>query len=83
MEIHLHHALATVHIFITVICSKQLVYSDNFHKQLGECQDSTTDCSAGHDEPRNIHLRLPRINGVKVKFHLLNFYPSENLKKKI
>ncbi|XP_022799755.1 transmembrane prolyl 4-hydroxylase-like [Stylophora pistillata] len=66
MELHLHHALATVHIFITVICSKQLVYSDNFHKQLSECQDSTADCSAGHHEPRNIHLRLPRINGVKV-----------------
>lgn len=67
MEIYLRHAFTTVHLFITMICSKQLVYSDNFHKQkISECQDNTADCSAGHGEPRNIRLSLPRINGVKV-----------------
>lgn len=70
MEIPLHHVLATIYIFITVIFGEKTVSgSDRLHKQqISECHDNSGDCLAreGNGKTSNILLRLPRINGVKV-----------------
>lgn len=70
MGIYLRHVLATIYVFVSLTCCGHMVNSDHLEKQrISECHHKTGDCLAQRrdGETNNILLRLPRLEGVKVK----------------
>ena len=79
MGIYFHHVLAAIYVFVTIICKGLLVNSDHLEKQrISECHDKNGDCLAQrrNGEKNNVVLRLPRLQGVKVRD--LYTYTTEN-----